>query len=51
MADANAGVWVVIAAYNEGAVIADVVRPLLDAGYHVVVVDDGSTGRHAAQGR
>jgi glycosyltransferase involved in cell wall biosynthesis len=42
LADASDGVWVVIAAYNEGAVIADVVRPLVDSGYHIVVVDDGS---------
>lgn len=51
MADANTGVWVVIAAFNEGAVIADVVRPLLDSGYHVVVVDDGSTDDTAARAR
>ena len=43
-------VFVVIAAYNEGAVIADVVEGVKRAGYHVVVVDDGSsddTGAHA----
>jgi len=40
--ESPAGVWIVIAAYNEGAVIADVVRPLVGAGYAVVVVDDGS---------
>lgn len=34
--------WVIIPAYNEAEVIAQVVRPLLEAGYRVVVVDDGS---------
>jgi polyprenyl-phospho-N-acetylgalactosaminyl synthase len=36
------GVWIVVAAYNEAGVIADVVRPLVSEGYAVVVVDDGS---------
>jgi polyprenyl-phospho-N-acetylgalactosaminyl synthase len=36
------GVWIVVAAYNEARVIADVVRPLVSEGYAVVVVDDGS---------
>lgn len=36
-------VYIVIPAYNEGPVIGDVVRPLVDMGYSVVVVDDGST--------
>jgi glycosyltransferase involved in cell wall biosynthesis len=36
---------VVIAAYNEETVIAGVVRPLVDTGYAVVVVDDGSRDR------
>ena len=34
--------WVVIAAYNEAAVIANVVINLRSAGYATVVVDDGS---------
>ena len=42
------GIWIVIAAYNEGAVIGDVIRPLTGAGYHVVVVDDGSSDSTAA---
>jgi len=53
MADPNGEIWIVIAAYNEGAVIADVVRPLISAGYRVVVVDDGSrdaTASHAREG-
>jgi len=36
-------VYVVVAAYNEGAVIADVLRELSDVVPNVVVVDDGST--------
>ena len=35
-------VYVVIAAYNEGAVISHVVTDVRRAGYQVVVVDDGS---------
>jgi glycosyltransferase involved in cell wall biosynthesis len=53
LTDTTAGVWVVIAAYNEAAVVAGVVRPLIDAGYAVVVVDDGSrdaTARRAGDG-
>lgn len=34
--------WVVIAAYNEGKVIRGVVREVVEAGWQVVVVDDGS---------
>ena len=44
-------VWIVIAAYNEAAVIAAVVRPLVDAGYSVVVVDDGSRDDTAMRAR
>lgn len=51
MADTTAGVWVVMAAYNEGAVVAGVVRPLVDAGYQVVVVDDGSRDETASGAR
>ncbi|HLH91554.1 MAG TPA: glycosyltransferase family 2 protein [Xanthobacteraceae bacterium] len=36
-------VWVVIAAFNEARVIADVVAGVARLGYQVVVVDDGST--------
>lgn len=45
--------WVVIAAYNEGAVIADVVDRVRRDGWSVVVVDDGSkddTATHARRG-
>src|SRR5882672_5285724 len=38
----SAQVYVVIAAYNEGAVISRVVTEVRRAGYRVVVVDDGS---------
>jgi glycosyltransferase involved in cell wall biosynthesis len=44
-------IWIVIAAYNEGAVIYDVVREITTAGWQVVVVDDGSSDRTAAQAR
>lgn len=40
MAEAN--VWVVVAGYNEGRVIGDVVRGLVARWPNVVVVDDGS---------
>jgi glycosyltransferase involved in cell wall biosynthesis len=36
-------IWVVIAAYNEASVIARVVGDVAGRGYHVVVVDDGSS--------
>jgi glycosyltransferase involved in cell wall biosynthesis len=45
--------WVVIAAYNEAPVIANVVADAIGAGYRTVVVDDGSrdtTGAIAAKG-
>lgn len=50
-AEVPAGVWVVVAAYNEAAVIAEVVRPLVVSGYRVVVVDDGSGDDTAARAR
>ena len=42
---AEPSIWVVIPAYNEGRVLADVVRELLEnnSSYQVVIVDDGST--------
>jgi glycosyltransferase involved in cell wall biosynthesis len=36
-------IWVVIAAFNEARVVADVVAGVVRCGYPVVVVDDGST--------
>jgi glycosyltransferase involved in cell wall biosynthesis len=50
----TAAVSVVIPAFNEGPVIADVVKALADAGpwHEIIVVDDGSsdgTGDHAAR--
>jgi polyprenyl-phospho-N-acetylgalactosaminyl synthase len=36
-------VWVVIAAYNEAKVIADVIADVASTGHRVVMVDDGST--------
>ena len=49
----TATVSVVIPAFNEGPVIADVVKALAEAGpwHEIIVVDDGSsddTGKHAA---
>ena len=35
-------IWIVVAAFNEAAVIGPIVSDLLRPGYHVVVVDDGS---------
>lgn len=43
--------WVVIAAYNEAAVIEAVARSVVDAGWNVVVVDDGSRDDTAARAR
>jgi glycosyltransferase involved in cell wall biosynthesis len=37
------GTWVVIAAYNEAAVIEGVVASVVSAGWNVVIVDDGSS--------
>ena len=39
----SSGVWIVIPAYNEAAVFADVVAEAMRSGHRVVVVDDGST--------
>jgi glycosyltransferase involved in cell wall biosynthesis len=39
----SSDIYVVTPAYNEGAVIASTLRPVLEAGYNVIVVDDGST--------
>lgn len=36
-------IFVVVPAYNEGRVIRSTLQPLIDAGYSVVVADDGST--------
>jgi glycosyltransferase involved in cell wall biosynthesis len=38
----RASTWVVIAAYNEGKVIREVVSEVAAAGWSIVVVDDGS---------
>jgi glycosyltransferase involved in cell wall biosynthesis len=44
-------VWIVIAAFNEGAVIAEVVGELRTQGWRVLVVDDGSSDATAARAR
>jgi glycosyltransferase involved in cell wall biosynthesis len=44
-------VWVVIAAFNEAAVIRSVVGEVVAAGWPVVVVDDGSRDATAAAAR
>ncbi|HKQ73207.1 MAG TPA: glycosyltransferase family 2 protein [Blastocatellia bacterium] len=36
-------VFVIIPAYNEGQVIHGVVKPLIEVGYSIVVIDDAST--------
>lgn len=38
-----ARVYVVVPTYNEGGVLRKTIGPLLESGYSVVVVDDGST--------
>jgi glycosyltransferase involved in cell wall biosynthesis len=43
--------WVVIAAYNEGAVIEGVVASVIRDGWNVVVVDDGSADHTARSAR
>jgi glycosyltransferase involved in cell wall biosynthesis len=43
--------WVVIAAYNEAAVIEDVVRSVVEGGWNVVVVDDGSRDETVARAK
>ncbi len=47
--EARRAIWVVIAAYNEGAVIHDVARGVVRDGWSVVVVDDGSQDDTAAR--
>lgn len=37
-----AGIFIIIPAYNETEVIASTIKPLIEKGYEVVVVDDGS---------
>lgn len=41
----NFQVWILIAAYNEEKTIGKVVKELINEGYKVLVVDDGSTDR------
>jgi glycosyltransferase involved in cell wall biosynthesis len=50
---AQKSIWVIIPAYNEGPVLAETIGELLDynSGYHLVVVDDGSTDNTAAIAR
>lgn len=38
----NSDIFVIIPAYNEGSVLRDHLRPLLERGYEVVVIDDAS---------
>lgn len=42
MAIKNSEIFIVMPAYNEGRVVRNTLRPLVDAGFSVVVVDDGS---------
>jgi glycosyltransferase involved in cell wall biosynthesis len=48
---ARGDAWVVIAAFNEAAVIRDVVAGVVADGWPVVVVDDGSRDETATQAR
>jgi glycosyltransferase involved in cell wall biosynthesis len=36
-------IFVIVPSYNEGPVLRDGLEPLMDAGYDIVVIDDGST--------
>lgn len=36
-------IFIIIPAYNESEVIVSTIRPLLEKGYEVVIIDDGST--------
>jgi len=47
----SSSIWIVIPAYNEGKILRDVLRELLDynQSYHIVVVDDGSSDDTAAK--
>lgn len=42
MTDSNRRVFIIVPAYNEAKVLESVLIPLVEAGYSVVVVDDGS---------
>ncbi len=42
-------IFIIVPSYNEAAVIQQTLRPLLDCGYRVVVVDDGSTDNTGSQ--
>jgi glycosyltransferase involved in cell wall biosynthesis len=42
MMSANQNIFVVVAAYNEGRVLRQTLEPVVERGYSVVVVDDGS---------
>jgi len=43
--------WIVVPAYNEAAVLGTVVKGLVERGYRVVVVDDGSSDATSAVAR
>lgn len=42
-------IFIIVPSYNESSVIQDTIAPLLDAGYSVVVIDDGSSDESYAQ--
>ena len=46
-----ADVWFVIPVYNEAAVVGGVVREIIEAGYRVICVDDGSRDTSAQVAR
>lgn len=51
MTIARQNVFVIVAAYNEGQVLRQTLSPLVEQGYSVVVVDDGSADDTSAVAR
>ena len=51
MSGQRTGTWVVIAAFNEGKVIREVVSEVVKAGWNVVLTDDGSRDNTAEMAR
>src|SRR4051794_26084443 len=43
MSNPNRNTFVIVPSYNEAQVLPATLRPVIEAGYSVVVVDDGST--------
>lgn len=43
----NQAIFIIIPSYNEEAVLRSTVEPLLQRGYHIIIVDDGSINEQA----